>query len=236
MKSIGCHDGRQTPRQGHCRPRDHRGLREFAQGCTVLSPSQFLADLAIKQGFGAVRVLPHGVAPVAHGSEKRSYLLFLGTMAPHKHPLLVRRAWQRAGRPVPLRLVGPAGPDAGYMAQLFAEDPRPEGAVGDVRAVLAGARALVLGSVWPENAPLVILEARAAGCPVIAPRIGGIPEIVPEDAGLLYAPGDEGALAEAILAVLGRSWEPEPPLSFEAHLDRLLAVYAGVLSKGVEAG
>jgi glycosyltransferase involved in cell wall biosynthesis len=45
-----------------------------------------------------------------------------------------------------------------------------------------------------------LLEAMACGRPVVATRIGGPPEFVPEDAGILVDPLDEGALADALRA------------------------------------
>lgn len=59
------------------------------------------------------------------------------------------------------------------------------------------ADALVLFSNF-ETQGCVILEAHAAGMPVIGSKTGGITELIDEDKGLLVAPGDEKALAEAI--------------------------------------
>jgi len=53
-------------------------------------------------------------------------------------------------------------------------------------------------SLWWENSPLTVLEALAAGVPVVASRTGGVPEVVPEGAGLLVPPGDVGALRTAL--------------------------------------
>jgi len=53
--------------------------------------------------------------------------------------------------------------------------------------------------LWDEAMGLVILEALQRGIPVIASRIGGIPEIIDDGAnGLLVAPGDEDALGQAL--------------------------------------
>lgn len=50
--------------------------------------------------------------------------------------------------------------------------------------------------------PTVLLEAQAAGCPVVTTRLSGNPEIVEDrDSGLLVEPGDEGALADAICEI-----------------------------------
>lgn len=66
---------------------------------------------------------------------------------------------------------------------------------------LARLRILVLPSII-ENAPMALLEAMAAGIPVVASRTGGIPEITGEDAALLVAPRDERGFAAAIERLL----------------------------------
>ncbi|HRI56159.1 MAG TPA: glycosyltransferase [Anaerolineae bacterium] len=60
---------------------------------------------------------------------------------------------------------------------------------------------LVLPSLW-ENSPCVIIEAMASGLPVIASRVGGIPELVTEDTGILTPPGDPALLAAALAQAL----------------------------------
>ena len=55
---------------------------------------------------------------------------------------------------------------------------------------------LILPSVWPENQPVSITEAMAARIPVIASRIGGIPELVDDEkTGYLFEPGNPRDLA-----------------------------------------
>ncbi len=75
------------------------------------------------------------------------------------------------------------------------------GEVRDVRAVLARARMFVLTS-RSEGIPLTALEAMACGLPVVATRVGGLPEVVVDGVtGLLVPPADPAALAEAVLEV-----------------------------------
>jgi glycosyltransferase involved in cell wall biosynthesis len=70
-----------------------------------------------------------------------------------------------------------------------------------VPALLAAASVFVLPSRW-EGQPLILQEALAAGCAIVASRTGGIPDLTGEDAALLVPPGDVHALAAAIRRVL----------------------------------
>jgi len=72
----------------------------------------------------------------------------------------------------------------------------------DIPAILAGADLLVLPSV-SEGFPFVLLEALAVGCPVVASRVNGVPELVEHGStGLLVPPRDPDALAREIREVL----------------------------------
>jgi len=81
------------------------------------------------------------------------------------------------------------------------------GMVDDMPALMASASVVVvpsLSTVGVTDYPMVALEAMAAGKPVIATRVGGIPEILHhQETGLLVEPGDSDQLAQALLRVLG---------------------------------
>jgi glycosyltransferase involved in cell wall biosynthesis len=67
---------------------------------------------------------------------------------------------------------------------------------------------------WMEGTPNVVLEALASGRPVVATRVGGIPDVVPEpDAGELVPARDPAALADALVRALERAargeWDAE---------------------------
>jgi glycosyltransferase involved in cell wall biosynthesis len=78
---------------------------------------------------------------------------------------------------------------------------------GRVRRLLAGAAALVVPSIY-EGMPLVVLEAMAAGVPVVASAVSGIPEVVVDgETGWLVPPEDPRALKAALEDVLARPEE-----------------------------
>ena len=77
------------------------------------------------------------------------------------------------------------------------------GARADGVDLLALSDVVVLPSVAAEGLPITILEALALGKPVVATRVGGIPEAIQDgETGLLVPPGDPQALADAVSALL----------------------------------
>jgi glycosyltransferase involved in cell wall biosynthesis len=107
-------------------------------------------------------------------------------------------------RPVVLAVAG--GGDEDLLAALrrraaaSGADVRFLGARRDVPVLLAGADVFVLASTWEARA-LVVQEALAAGLPVVATAVGGLPELV-EGAGVLVEPGSTPALAAAVRRLL----------------------------------
>ncbi len=81
----------------------------------------------------------------------------------------------------------------------------------DVPTLMAAADVVVVPSRWEARA-LVVQEALRAGRPIVASRVGGIPELTGDDAALLVPPGQAGQLAAAVLAVLG-----DPDLARSLH-------------------
>jgi teichuronic acid biosynthesis glycosyltransferase TuaC len=68
------------------------------------------------------------------------------------------------------------------------------------------AQALTLPS-WTEGYPNVLVEALACGCPIVATDVGGIPEIVTAERGLLVPPRQSVPLAKALIQALNTHWD-----------------------------
>jgi len=99
----------------------------------------------------------------------------------------------------------------------------------DAPRVMAETDALVVPSIWMENAPLTVLQARAAGVPVIASDVSGVREVLdPKRHGALVPPGDVVALADAMRAAIlagPRRYTPDPVVRYADHLDRIETLY-----------
>lgn len=76
------------------------------------------------------------------------------------------------------------------------------GSRSDIPDVLAATDVFALSSLW-EGLPLTLIEALAAGCPVVATNVGGVPQVIRDGVtGLLVPPANPAALAAAILECL----------------------------------
>lgn len=137
-------------------------------------------------------------------------ILMVGRLAPPKRQDLAVRAVARVRAAVPeaeLWLVGD-GPGRDELERTVAEVGagsfvRLLGNREDVPRLLAEAACVVLASDY-EGTPLSVLEAMAAGVPVVASHVGGVGEAVLDgETGLLVPPDDEDALAAAIAEALG---------------------------------
>jgi glycosyltransferase involved in cell wall biosynthesis len=141
---------------------------------------------------------------------------YLGQILPHKGVDVLVEAFRRVDQKVSgaaeasLVIYGALGRDPTYDARLkrlAGTDPRITFAGGyaadQLLAILLGLDVVVVPSIWLENSPLVIMEAQAAGLPVIATNLGGMAEMVRhEQNGLLFKRKDAPDLAQQLERLL----------------------------------
>lgn len=156
------------------------GARRFAT--ETLEPSSgdgyllFVGRLRIRKG---VEVLLHAI----HRLRERYPDLRLRVAGSGEHRENLERVAQNLDLDLFVEFLGACSPD-------------------EVPDLMARSRALVVPSIY-EGMPLVVLEAMAAGLPVVASRVSGIPEVVQDgESGWLVPPEDIGALAEALQEIL----------------------------------
>ncbi len=161
---------------------------------------------------GLVRCVFNGVSaeefdPIALASDATD-IVYVGEFRHIKGADLLIEAVARLradGRPVTLTLAGDGEEVGALKAQV---EMHGLGAavqfIGHVKARLGFSRGKLL--VVPsrgDSMPYVVIEAAAAGIPMIAANVGGIPEIFGADSPALFAPNSPAAMADAITTALG---------------------------------
>jgi glycosyltransferase involved in cell wall biosynthesis len=182
----------------------------------VVCVSRFDHDLALRRRAvpaRRLRVIHNGVAvpdaPRARGAwPEWPVLVSVARLAPPKDLGLLLEALARPeASSFGLRVIGDGPGRAALEARVHALGlgDRVEllGERDDVAEQLAAADAFVLPTRW-EGLPYSILEAMAAGLPVVASQVGGIPEEVTDGTTGLLVPRDDAAALAGALAELGR--------------------------------
>ena len=211
-------------------------MREVAAHVThFFAPSRFMRDRFIAFGIDPARITVSEYGrPVSSFARQPAAarpplrLGFLGSLMVSKAPhLLLEAAAALPPGSVSIELFGEPVDyhgDTSYRDRLAPLLSQPHVHVrgriahDDVARALSSLDVLVVPSIWPENSPLVIREAFLAGVPVVASRIGGIPETVTDGVnGLLFNPGDAPDLSRTLqrlvssptlLETLGRGIPP----------------------------
>ncbi len=249
-----------TARVEVIRERREKLGRALRQVDVLIAPSHFLKRMFIQRGglppeqirylrFGLddgtpLRSVPHDERNPGRRGLRVGYL---GQIAPHKgvHVLIEAfRSLDVSDGSCELRIYGDMSRFPRYgerLRRLAKGDPRVrfEGVIENRRVpeVLAGLDVLVVPSIWYENSPMTILEAHAAGVPVLASDLGGMAEMVRHGVdGLLFQVGDPQDLAVRLRELvenpdlLPRLRTGIPPVwRLEQELDELMKVYGEVV-------
>jgi glycosyltransferase involved in cell wall biosynthesis len=190
--------------------------RVLRRATALVAPSRFLKGFFLRHGYDEARLrhIPYGVEPPAGSLRKvpvgpagQITFGFFGSVNPQKGLEILVSAF-RQYKCDAFRLVVRGNmqhfPKYAKRVRAFAEtDARivfrgPYGH-GELADALSGIDVLVVPSVWYENTPFVVLEAFAAGRPVIASDLGGLSELVKDGVnGRTFRAGDPGALMNVL--------------------------------------
>jgi glycosyltransferase involved in cell wall biosynthesis len=232
-----------------------RVVRQAArQADEIISPSRFLIDKYTAAGFPRERLhfLENGI-PVdrirrfaRRPPTGRLRISFLGSIAWQKGVHVLAQAFNDLPAGIArLRIWGDLEvfPDYATRLQEMLTHPDAElmGRIANDRVgeVLADSDVMVVPSLWYENSPVVIQEARAAGVPVVASDLGALAEKVRHGIdGLLFPAGDAAALRDALLRLLMEG-ELLPhlrqsipaPMDMQEHVEELERVYHRLVQK-----
>jgi phosphatidylinositol alpha-mannosyltransferase len=131
-------------------------------------------------------------------------ICFIGRHEPRKGLAILIEAFARMGPDAKLWVIG-EGPDTASLRQATLGDPRVEwlGVIGEEEKLrrLKGAKVFCAPSLYGESFGVVLLEAMAAGTPVVASDLPGYRHVAGAGA-TLVPPGDPVALARALSVAL----------------------------------
>jgi len=185
-----------------------------------IAPSQFLRRRFFQFGIPEYKMqfISHGINIESFSNFKRKLsdrirFGFIGTILPAKGVDILIKAFNHfKDKKVDLKIYGNLFPYKGFeyypkhIRRLVEnENIRFMGRFNhnDVSNVFSEIDILILPSIWNENCPLTILEAFITKTPIIASKIGGIPELASDGVnGLLFTPGDVNDLQEKIQFII----------------------------------
>jgi len=208
-----------------------------------IAPSEFLKKQHQRMGFDVshFEIVPNFVdcAEFVPHTAPGEYALYLGRLSVEKGLDILIHAFSKM-RDKRLVIAG-SGPNELPLHKLADELHANVEFTGfksgnELKQLIYGARLTILPSVCYENAPLSILESFAAGKPVLASNIGGIPEMVTEDTGVLFEPGNSDAIISAVESIydkqatieeLGRNARKaaEEKYSPQNHIKKMVELY-----------
>jgi glycosyltransferase involved in cell wall biosynthesis len=182
----------------------HRLIRPLLTCVICVSQSELAVGLAAKACVrGRSEVIRNGVPRRPAGSSPRTGIVTVTRLRAPKDIFTLVEAVAQQGSALPRITVVGDGPDRALVEQTLVAKGLSDrfelvGDVGDPGPFLDRAAVFVLSS-RSEGLPMAVLEAMAAGLPVVATAVGGIPEVVHDGvSGTLVPPGDAAALGSAL--------------------------------------
>ncbi len=228
----------------------HAWLKMYHLVDRFIVANRFVETKLVEAGYPAQKIVrmlnPLNLAeyPITEGFD--DFILYFGRIDPEKGVLSLVQAMKRLPK-LKLIVVG-SGSQLSEIAQWVKEN-----GVGNVELVgprwgadlmpyLSRTRLVVVPSIWYEMSPMVIYQAFASGKPVIGANIGGIPDLLTDETGVLFEAGNVEDLTHKIemlafddekLRAMGqaaRHWA-EVNLDPERYYDSLMQVYLELISE-----
>ncbi len=139
------------------------------------------------------------------------YALFVGRLSPEKGLETLLAAGEKLGDRIGLKIIGD-GPLAPTVEQAATRIPGVQSmgrqSQNQLQTLMKNAQVLIFPSLWYETFGLVVIEAYAAGVPVIASNLGTMSLLIdPDSTGLLFRAGDPQDLQERIEWILSHPQE-----------------------------
>jgi glycosyltransferase involved in cell wall biosynthesis len=222
----------------------HRLLQTWTRKVdTFIALTEFARSKLVAGGLPAEKItvkpnfLPDNVEP---GRGEGDFAVYVGRLSKEKGLHTLLRAWKNIPD-CPLRILGD-GPLRTELHEAVRDLPNVSLAghcsAEQVRETMRSAKFLVMPSEWYEGFPMTAVEAMAAGTPMIASDLGSLQEVIVEDTGLRFRPGDPADLTRQVrkllanpeeLALLRQRTRRHYEMNFTAERNylQLIAIYEG---------
>lgn len=180
----------------------HNWMKVYDQISLFLFASDFMAEITESfwgKKLNRGKLMNPFKVPMKPEYKAGEYGLYFGRLIDEKGVDVLLKAIEKSPK-VPFIIVG-NGPEEeslrAYARQKHIENVQFVGPKwgAELDEYLNNSRFVVVPSTWHENFPYVILQAFAAGKPVIGSRRGGIPEMISSDRGCLYEANDVDSLS-----------------------------------------
>lgn len=208
-------------------------------------PSIFLGNIvAPRIGHSKTHLIRNGIdhTNFIPSTEDDEYLLYVGRLSSEKGIETLLKAHSRMSKISKLVIVG-TGPLENKLRSHASSSVIFKGfCTGEnLWEFIKKSSCLIVPSEWYENAPMTILEGMAFAKPIIASRIGGIPEqVVHGETGILFTPSNTHELSQALDAMmtdtdmrrrmgLNGRLRLEQEFSLQNHNKKLLSLYQSFL-------
>lgn len=218
---------------------------------TFIALTEFARDKFVQSGLPAEKIFVkpnfmHSDPGMASGGG--DYALFAGRLSPEKGVSTLLEAWRTLPGNCRLKIAGdgPLGEEVAHAAKAAGNIEWLGRCSGEpMTELMKSARFLVFPSQWYEGFPMVIAEALGAGTPVLASRIGGLPELIAHRrTGLLVEPGNVKELSAAVawafehpeeIAAMRKAARAEYEAKYTAsrNYEILMSIYQRVLGRQV---
>ena len=227
----------------------HYAMGYYQSVDRYIAVSKFYKEKMIEAGFPESKIdyLPNYIeaSEFEPNSEDKGYMLYLGRLSEEKglHTYLDAAS---INPEIPHLIAGTGPLEQALKSEVVERGLTNVKLLGfkqgkELKTTLSESTCVIVPSEGYENCPMTILEAFAAGRPVIGSRIGGIPELIDEnDDGFTFDPGSSTQLSEKIRWIwnnrsqarrLGLAGRKKIELKFnaETHYNGLVSIYNSVI-------
>ena len=212
--------------------------------------TEFSKEKFIEGGLSSIKIIvkPNFIPDLGIGKGEGNFVLYVGRLSPEKGLHTLLEAWKKLGHIITLKIVGDG--DLQSKVEQTAKNSTTIEYLGrqplnKVYNLMGQAKALIFPSLWYEGLPRTIIEAFAAGTPVIASNLGSMSSLIQHQrTGLHFVSGNQQELIKQVNWMINNPerWKQmkiEARLEFESkytaekNYQQLIQIYSKLINKKI---